>query len=323
MASVFGLDDITYEIEPDRLVCNIRRNCNFAAPRRLICFSGVLFPVVAIRESHVGLGITISSDCLRSLCIPSSVAHVGTSSFDWRWNLVYVVFEPGSQLYILPGYVFHCCPSLRSICVPATVGVIGDCAFLNCDKLGRVTFEANSRLSSIGHEALAICPNLTVFEFPAGFDRFNPSAFSWSYLSLVSIEPGNRHFAVSGCWFLNAEQTVILAHIGRATDLSIPSHIEGLGRSCFANQESLSRITFEPGSRLRRIGSSAMYRCKSLRSVVIPAGVEAIESATFSHCAVLQEVIYEPRSTPPRIDPSAFWECPKNIRFRTMARSDN
>lgn len=67
--------------------------------------------------------------------------------------------------------------------------------------------------------------------------------------------------------------------------IEIPASVEVIGDRAFARCRRLSRITFEPGSRLRTIGDRA-FQNTPLSVVEIPASVETIGSNAFSSGAL-------------------------------------
>jgi hypothetical protein len=60
----------------------------------------------------------------------------------------------------------------------------------------------------------------------------------------------------------------------------IPSSVEMLGSKCFSFCRSLSSITIESNSRLRRIESKAFYK-SSIQSIVIPRNVQFVDVFAF------------------------------------------
>jgi hypothetical protein len=51
------------------------------------------------------------------------------------------------------------------------------------------------------------------------------------------------------------------------SSICIPSSVNALCQQCFYQCHSLSRVTFETGSRLARVHDSAFLRCPSLSSI--------------------------------------------------------
>lgn len=68
--------------------------------------------------------------------------------------------------------------------------------------------------------------------------------------------------------------------------IEIPASVEVIGEKAFARCRYLSRITFEPGSRLRTIGKGAFQQTWLLSAVEIPASVETIGDNAFSSGAL-------------------------------------
>jgi hypothetical protein len=63
----------------------------------------------------------------------------------------------------------------------------------------------------------------------------------------------------------------LIRHFPSSSTLTIPSDIAILGSSCFSNCKSLSSISFEPDSRLKRIETRAFQgRCVS---IVVPSTI--------------------------------------------------
>jgi hypothetical protein len=55
------------------------------------------------------------------------------------------------------------------------------------------------------------------------------------------------------------------------SSICIPSSVTIIGERCFYECETLSRVTFEADSRLRRAEEGAFSDCPSLSSICIPA----------------------------------------------------
>jgi hypothetical protein len=70
----------------------------------------------------------------------------------------------------------------------------------------------------------------------------------------------------------------------RLSSICIPSSVVELGESCFTSCQSLSKVTFESGSRLSEIGDQAFAGCWSLSSICIPSSLGNI---VLAHPALL------------------------------------
>jgi hypothetical protein len=72
----------------------------------------------------------------------------------------------------------------------------------------------------------------------------------------------------------------LIRDFSNSSDITIPSSIEIFGPSCFRSCGSLSSISSESPSRLKRIESLA-FSSSSLRAIVIPRSVQFINGSTF------------------------------------------
>jgi hypothetical protein len=160
---------------------------------------------------------------------------------------------------------------------------------------------------SIQSEALLNCSELHSICLPAALESIAPEAVPWSSLGYIGIEPGNRHFAISGGGLLVLDETSILGHSGFSTEVCIGNAIEELCDCCFLRRHRLSIVSFEPHSRLRRIGARAFVE-SSLRSIDIPPSVEIIGRRCFQYCSHLSIVRFELDSQLSVLEDDAF-EC--------------
>jgi hypothetical protein len=88
--------------------------------------------------------------------------------------------------------------------------------------------------------------------------------------------------------------------------ITISRHVEVLRSSCFLYCGSLSSISFENDSRLRRIESNA-FDGTALGSITIPRSVEILCSSCFAYCGSLSSISFENDSQLRRIESDAFF----------------
>jgi hypothetical protein len=73
----------------------------------------------------------------------------------------------------------------------------------------------------------------------------------------------------------------------RLKSICIPASVELIGQNCFGpasvSDSSLESLTFESGSKLRKIGSQAFNGCRRLRSISLAASVSEIDGKTFEY----------------------------------------
>jgi hypothetical protein len=96
-------------------------------------------------------------------------------------------------------------------------------------------------------------------------------------LSLDSISswPGRCEFQVHDMFMEDINDHCIIRYFGSSTTVAIESRIEIVSEWCFANCTSLTSVTFDPNSKLRRIDESALAE-SDLRTIDITASVESI-----------------------------------------------
>jgi hypothetical protein len=110
-------------------------------------------------------------------------------------------------------------------------------------------------------------------------------------------------------------------YFGFEREIFVPNEVEVLQESSFELLNRLTKLTFERGSKLRKIGQSALSGCNSLRDIVVPASVIEIEKFAFSHYTGLEDCSIHRDAVLVRIGEKAFSRCcslrscdvPKNV----------
>lgn len=74
--------------------------------------------------------------------------------------------------------------------------------------------------------------------------------------------------------------------------VTLPSTLEELGDATFRSCKHLKRVTFAPGSRLKRIGSECFFEA-GIEEIFIPKSVVEIRDSAFYECEMLREVVFE------------------------------
>jgi hypothetical protein len=100
------------------------------------------------------------------------------------------------------------------------------------------------------------------------------SAFANIGISEITVEEGNRHLRVSGCFLVDLEGITIIRYFGYERNVQLNRDIEIVGSGCFSDCRWISSLTFESGSKLRRIEEKALSGCSSLHSIVLPGCIE-------------------------------------------------
>jgi hypothetical protein len=143
------------------------------------------------------------------------------------------------------------------------------------------------------------------------------SAFAGVKLDSISIEAGNDVFYVEHEFLIDIVHHKLIHNFSVSSDIEIPRTIEILGSSCFWRCESLSLISFESNSGLKRIEPRALGGT-SVRSIVIPSTVCFIASNAFDpECQIS---LLDCSSCPEFERWSAVRGLDSNIDFRRIQR---
>ena len=263
------------------------------------------------------------SDCtaLTTIEIPANVETIGKAAFKGCTSLASVIFEIGSQLKIIKGGyydtthydgAFSDCISLKSIEIPASVETIDIATFKGCSMLTTITFGQDSQLKTIAGTsscgAFSDCTSLTSIEIPASVETIGVTAFKGcSSLATVAFEKGSQLKTIAGGSTAYYYQGVFSDCIS-LTSIEIPANVETIEATAFKGCSSLTTVTFEKGSRLKKISASAFDGSK-LEQIEIPAKVTEIAGGTFKDYETLKTISFESGSQLKSIGASAFNGC--------------
>jgi hypothetical protein len=163
--------------------------------------------------------------------------------------------------------------------------------------------------------------SLKSIEIPRKVQFIDGSAFIGIKQNYVSIESGQKRFAISKKFLVDIIDHRLIRNFSSLSCVTILSDIEIFGSNCFSFCKSLSSISFESNSRLTRIESKA-FRRSSLQSIVIPRNVEILGSSCFKWCESFSSISFESNSRLIRIESKAFRysslqsiEIPRNVEI--------
>lgn len=178
--------------------------------------------------------------------------------------------------------VFKNNKELTSVHMPSSITKISPQTFRNCTGLTAITLP--SGLKSVGVGAFDGCNNITTLTLNAiNYDIDIAIPYNWS--DYGSIFPPKLKHINFGPGVKN-----IPAHLYRAQDFKevvLPTSIEGIGESAFANS-TLEKIVLPAG--VKRICSHAFNNCENLVEINLPDGLTEIEYRLFAGCTKLKEI---------------------------------
>ena len=270
-------------------------------------------------------------EALQSITIPKSVTTFGEDShgqgyqFCDCYSLSSVVFEEGSQLTNIPSYAFNNCQALQSITIPKSVTTFGENSdgygyqFSYCSSLNSVTFEEGSQLTNIPSFAFSWCNNLQSITIPKSVTSFGEDSYGQGHqfdgcssLNSVTFEEGSQ---------LTNIPSYAFCYCNNLQSITIPKSVTTFGENYngrggqFASCSSLNSVTFEEGSQLINIPSSAFSSCQALQSITIPKSVTSFgedsngQGGQFAYCSSLNSVLFETGSQLTNIPSYAFSSC--------------
>jgi hypothetical protein len=249
--------------------------------------------------------------------VTRNVETIGSAAFEFASMIASVRFENGTKLREIADRAFAGCVELRECDVPATVLTIGDECFWGCRQLARVAFENGSRLKRIGAGAFCEC-RLRSMGIPSATEEIDGSAFAKCPLLDLRVSPGNRHFRVDGNFLMTKDGREVVRYFGMECEVFVASSVEVLRKSSFESCDLLRSLIFEPESKLKTIGISALADCKSFLGISIPGSVEVIEDAALKGCAGLEYFHMNENAKLARIGNESFCKC-RSLRSLEVA----
>lgn len=203
---------------------------------------------VIIPNSVTSIGDYAFHECegLASVSIPNSVTMIGNSAFSWCRGLTSLTI--GNSVTSIGNYAFIACDSLISVPIPNSVTSIGNGAFSGCRRLSSVSIP--SSVTSIGNVAFANVRHIEYYGIAMGAP--------WGAYSMNGVTDGDFVYS-------NNVRDTLIAYIGNANSVTIPSSV----------------VT---------IGDHVFDYCSSINSVYIPNSVTSIGDYVFSYCNDLASI---------------------------------
>ena len=138
--------------------------------------------------------------------------------------------------------------------------------------------------------------DVEAYSLPKGCFKKNTEYYSWQCEKIIL--PKTLTAISEECFYCTSIKEV-----------RIPVSCETIGVSAFERCKSLNSVSFENGSRLKTISSSAFASCQSLKTITIPASCETIGDNTFSRCSSLTDFSCAGESALTSVGAGAFKYC--------------
>ena len=199
--------------------------------------------------------------------------------------------------------------TLTSITFPETVQSIGWGAFLNCSALTSVSFggtEADWQYVSIGAYNSALTSAQFTFkepeepeipELPTGHEssdglsfRINDDKKGYTLTSVGACLDEVVYITTYNGLPVTKIASYAFTDCDEITEIIIGKDVVSIGDFAFEKCFELKAITFEEGSKLESIGSSAFHLCDSLHDITLPDSLKTISNLAFGMCHHLQSV---------------------------------
>lgn len=234
---------------------------------------------------------------------PSSDEYTSSDSFNWSTD---ATSKTAKVIGLASGAL-----DITSINLPPTVTIdgvtynvteIGDNAFQFNNNLTSVIF--NKGLKTIGSQAFYSNKNLASIIFNDGLTSIESEAFAYCN------DSDNPHLMTVD--FSKNKTLTTIDYAAFASDqissLVLPSTVESIGNSAFANNTALDTLTL-PDS-LKTIGDKAFASNGSLKNIVFNNGLTSIGDNAFAYATQLSAVDFSKNNTLKTIGDIAFYSDP-------------
>ena len=163
---------------------------------------------------------------------------------------------------------FESCFNLVSMEIPSSVKEIGDEAFSN-GGFQSISFGLNSKLERISSSSFENCSKLMLIEIPANVKEVDEETFAKSNVKSVVFAPDSKLRKIArGAFQRCALETIC-----------IPSSVEIIENTAFADCNQLTSVLIEGNSKLKRVSPSAFHGCNRVQIIEYPHSVNLRSTA--------------------------------------------
>jgi len=271
---------------------------------------------------------------LTSVIMPDSIITIYESSFPGCSNITSFILSESLEYIGLTA--FAGCTSLTTLDIPNSVITIFDVSFTGCTSLAQITI--SNSITTISDFAFDGCPLAVVAFNGSGISRdvtVSSTAFS-DPPDLVTASSGGTitvpadgiiYYSDDYTTFLGSDYSILIngeltkthvqeaeAVIGTVRGVKIGQLVTSIGNisnsiatSPFADQTSITSLTFRGTSTCTTIGNSCFYQCTGLTSITLANSITLISIGAFNSCTGLTSVTLS--NTIDTIDIFCFVSC--------------
>lgn len=211
---------------------------------------------------------------ITEIVLPDGVRHIGKNAFEYCPKLRDINFP--EQLTYIGASAFDRCESLSVITIPAGVTFIGSYAFSGCNAVVQLNYNAVNALTDKNNCPLDGMKGLRTINIGNGVRRIPPRLFSGRPITEIALPTALEYIdfgAFDGCKDLAA--------------ITLPETLKEIGDWAFSGCEKLNIPHFPKG--LRHIGEYAFSGC-SLENIALPESIESIGCYAFDFPQNLKRV---------------------------------
>lgn len=272
---------------------------NFVFPEKLTKIGGYAFygttlsGALIIPDEVVEIGdVAFAGTNISSLQLPTNLKVIVGSAFSGCSSMAGTLTLPES-LESIGGYAFYDCSMLSgTLSLPSKLTEIPDYCFAGCGFTGDLIIPDN--IKSIGNNAFYECDFNGQLILGSNISKINHAAFQCAFQGELFI-PKSVQVIDDGAFLWNNFSRIVFEE---------GSELVKIGNNAFdANNRLCEPVVLPEG--LITIGDMAFANCSNMPSIVIPSTVTTIGSSAFAYCYYMSNMQCN-AITPPVVGSGAF-----------------